>query len=111
MRFSTNDNENVISLESSDNVIAVTDISRGGVSLKHNKKLKVGDIVPVHIKYGDLEINADAKIVSATDVKAGAQFIDLDKATANKLLYLSLLHQDGTIAQSIPNLSATVQEE
>ena len=107
MRFNTNDNQNVVSFESSNDVVAVTDISRGGVSLKHNKKLKVGDIVPVHLKYGDLEINADVKIVSASDVKAGAQFVNLDKATANKLLYLSLLAKDEAIVQTIQNISAS----
>ena len=87
--------------------IQLTDISRGGVSLTHNKKLKVGDVVPVHLKYGDLEINANVKIVSASDVKAGGKFIDLDQATANKLLYLSLLIKDEPIAQTIQNLSTT----
>ena len=108
MRFNAEDNTNTISFESSNNdVVAITDISRGGVSLKHNKKLKVGDIVPVHLKYGDLEVNANVKIVSANDVQAGAQFMDLDQATANKLLYLSLLEKDQPIAQTIMNMAAT----
>ena len=111
MRFNADESENLITFESNEDVVAVTDISRGGVSLKHNKKLKVGDIVPVHLKYGDLEVKANVKIVSASDVKAGAQFIDLDKATANKLLYLSLLQKDQTIAQTIENISASVSEE
>ena len=111
IRFNTENNQNVISFESSNNVIAISDISRGGVSLKHNKSLKVGDIVPVHLTYGDLEVNANVKIVSATDVKAGGQFVDLDKATANKLLYLSLLVKDEPIAQYIQNISATDLDE
>ena len=111
MRFNTDETENPVVFESSNNdVVAITDISRGGVSLKHNKKLKVGDVVPVHIKYGDLEVNANVKIVSATDVKAGAQFMDLDKATANKLLYLSLLNNGEGLAQAIPNMAATIEE-
>ena len=40
-------------------------------------------------------MNANVKIVSASDVTAGAEFVDLDQATANKLLYLSLLKDDG----------------
>ena len=111
MRFTTDETENPVVFESSNNDgVAITDISRGGVSLKHNKKLKVGDVVPVHIKYGDLEVNAEVKVVSATDVKAGAQFLNLDKATANKLLYLSLLNNGEGLAEAIPNM-ANVQEE
>ena len=111
MRFDTDDNQNIITFESTDDVIAISDISRGGVSLKHNKKLKVGDIVPVHLTYGDLEINANVKIVSASDVKAGGKFIDLDQATANKLLYLSLIEKDQPIAQTIQNISTTTIDE
>ncbi|CDE89421.1 unknown [Clostridium sp. CAG:729] len=107
MRFNAEENQNVISFESDASVIAISDISRGGVSLKHNNKLKVGDVVPVHMKYGDLEISANVKIVSASDIKAGGKFIDLDQATANKLLYLSLLIKDEPIAQTIQNISTT----
>ena len=75
-------------------------------------KLKVGDVVPVHLQYGDLTINANVKIVSASDVKAGGKFIDLDQATANKLLYLSLLEKDQPIAQTImnKNVATTIEE-
>ena len=111
MRFDADQNQNLITFESTDDVVAISDISRGGVSLKHNKKLKVGDIVPVHLKYGDLEINANVKIVSASDVKAGGKFIDLDQATANKLLYLSLIEKDQPIVQTIQNISTTTIDE
>ena len=112
MRFGGEETQELISFESTDDVIAISDISRGGVSLKHKGNLKVGDVVPVHLKYGDLEINANVKIVSASDVKAGGQFIDLDQATANKLLYLSLLEKDQPIAQTIQNsnITTTIEE-
>ncbi len=111
MRFSTSGNQNPISFESNSNVLGLADISRGGVSLTHQKTLKVGDVVPVHIQYGDLEVNADVKIVSASDVKAGGQFVNLDKATANKLLYLSMLTKDEPIAEVIQNISAVSIDE
>ena len=111
MRFSAENNQNVISFESDNNVVAISDISRGGVSLKHNKSLKVGDIVPIHLKYGDVEVDANVKIVSTTDVKAGAKFIDLDPAAANKILYLSLLVKDEVIAQTVGNISTTSIDE
>ena len=70
------------------------DVSRGGVALSHDNTLKTGDVVPVHLVYGDLEINADAKVVTSTDSRAGAQFINLNQSTANKLLYLNILLED-----------------
>ena len=112
MRFDAQDNQNPITFDSStDGVVSITDISRGGVSLTHNKKLKVGDVVPVHIQYGDLTINANVKIVSASDVKAGGKFIDLDQATANKLLYLSLIEKNEPIVQSVQQTISTTVEE
>ena len=91
MRFDIEGNPNPVVFESDPTVNGILNISRGGVQLTHNNTLKVGDIVPVHIKYGDVDINTEVKIVSATDVTAGGEFIDLDLATANQLLYLSLL--------------------
>ena len=92
MRFDTRYTENPVELVgSSSGVSNVLDISRGGVSLAHDNSLKVGDVVPVHIKYGDIDINTDVKVVSANDMRAGAEFINLDAATKNKLLFLSLI--------------------
>ena len=91
MIFDIDGNPNPAVFESEPTVDGILNISRGGVLLSHNKTLKVGDVVPVHIKYGDVEINTNVKIVSASDVTAGGEFMDLDLATANKLLYLSLL--------------------
>ena len=86
----------VVGLEfsSTAGVTSISNISRGGVALRHNNTLKVGDIVPVHLKYGDMEVDANVKVVSATDAQAGCQFIDLDEATANKILYLSMVEPD-----------------
>ena len=94
MRFDIADNPNVIEFESTPEVSSIINISRGGVQLAHDKKLKVGDVVPVKIKYGDLDIDANVKVISANDHTAGAEFVDLDLATANKLLYLSLELKD-----------------
>ena len=65
--------------------------------------LKVGDIVPVNISYGNLNINADVKVVSATDRRAGAEFVNLDQITANKLLYMNLLLEEQAAARSHSN--------
>lgn len=71
------------------------------MSVTHDDTLNVGDVVPVHITYGDVEIDADVKIVSASKTKAGAQFVNLDDATANKLLYMSLLLEQKQDQQNV----------
>ena len=99
MRFNVFDNNQPIMMENSNNGInALLDISRGGIAVKTDN-LQVGDVVPVHIVYGDIDIKADVKIVSKQNDRAGAQFVNLDKATANQLLYLSLLLEE------TPNIS------
>ena len=100
MRFNVAGNKNTVSLQPNGKISGIVDISRGGVAVKHNHSLKVGEVVPVQISYGDLDINANIKIVTATDVRAGAMFVDLDQATANKLLYMNILMQDaiGTLS-------------
>ena len=91
MRYQVSNNRNPIALEQQKGVDSLLDVSRGGVSVTHNNQLKVGDIIPVHMSYGGLDIKADAKVVSATTSRAGAQFVNLDKATANQLLYLNMV--------------------
>ncbi len=107
MRFDLNSEADMVEFESDSGADAILNISRGGVQLSHNKKLKVGDIIPVKVKYGDLEINANVKIVSASDVKAGGEFIDLDQATANKLLYLNLM-LDETVNYAEANMKPVI---
>ena len=94
IRFRVDHNPNPVVFESIPTVSSLVDISRGGVALTHHKALKVGDVIPVHIKYGDLNIDADVKIVTASDVRAGGEFVDLDQSTANRLLYLNLMLEE-----------------
>ncbi len=77
-----------------DNVYAINnliDISRGGIALTHDSSIKTGDIIPVLLTYGDIDINANVEVVTVSNSRAGAKFVNLDKSTANKLLYLSML--------------------
>ena len=99
MRFNVNSNNIPLSLAPNDQVASVVDISRGGVAVTHNETLKVGDVVPVQITYGDVQINTDIKVVSATKNRAGAEFVNLDEATANNILYMNILIED-SIAQA-----------
>ena len=94
MRYQVSSNKNPIGLEPGHGVEALLDVSRGGISVKHNNNLNVGDVIPVHISYGGLDIKADVKVVSASTTRAGAMFVNLDQATANQLLYLNMILDD-----------------
>ena len=99
MRFNVDSNPCPVAMERTNNGIdELIDVSRGGIAVTHSNKLKVGDVVPVHLTYADLDIKADVKVVSASTTRAGAEFVNLDKATANKLLYLSLLLEEPALS-------------
>ena len=89
MRFSTN--QEPVTLEVNEKASAIVDISRGGMALAHNKQLKVGDVIPVTFDYGDMRVSTNVKVVSASDRRAGTQFVDLNESVANQLLYMSML--------------------
>lgn len=91
MRFNVSSNTNPVRMEKNANIDRLLDVSRGGIAVNHNNTLKVGDIIPVHLTYGDLDIQAQAKVVSATTTRAGAEFVNIDQAVANKLLFLNML--------------------
>ena len=93
MRFNI-DGTIPLKLDATDKISSIVDISRGGIAVTHQNNLKVGDVIPVHLTYGDIDIDADVKIVTASDVRAGAEFINLDSATANRILYLNLLLEE-----------------
>ncbi len=94
MRFNVTDSRTPVALERNQNINGLIDVSRGGIAVKHDNTLNVGDVVPVHITYGDLDIKANVKVVTASTTRAGAMFVNLDEATANKLLYLNILLED-----------------
>ena len=103
MRFDTRDNRNPVELAENAQIDSLLDISRGGIAVTHHNDLKVGDVVPVQITYGDLHIAADVKIVSASDSRAGAEFMNLDQATANKILYMNIMLEEQTAARNDMN--------
>ncbi len=91
MRYRVSDTTNPVAIERGNGIESLIDVSRGGVSVTHNNDLKVGDVIPVHIAYGALDIKANVEVVSATTHRAGAKFVNLDQATANQLLYLNMV--------------------
>ena len=91
MRYNVSSNTNPVLMEKNNNMERLIDVSRGGIAVNHNNTLKVGDVIPVHLTYGDLDIQAKAKVVSATSSRAGAEFVEIDQGVANQLLYLNML--------------------
>jgi hypothetical protein len=63
------------------------DIFATGVSVKNNKKLKRGKKTTVTLKFDDVDITVNAKVVKVEGNKAGLEFIDMPKDVANKILY------------------------
>lgn len=91
MRYQSKELKKPVSIDKTNGITGIKDISRGGIGLTHTNTINVGDIVPVHIKYKDLDINAQVKILSATNNKAGGEFINLNNNLINQLLYLSIM--------------------
>ena len=65
----------------------ILDISTTGVSVKNNKKLKRGKKTTITLKFDDVDITVNAKVVKVEGNKAGLEFIDMPKDVANKILY------------------------
>lgn len=72
--------------------VPIYDISKTGALIDNKeRKLKVGETARVKILYEDMVIDVEVEVVRVTkDELAGVKFINLDKATANKILYLNL---------------------
>ena len=99
MRFSTANSSTPISIADNSQIEGILDISKGGMAVSHHNSLKVGEIIPVKISYGNLNIDTNVKVVTATDRRAGTEFVDLDQATQNKILYMNLMLEEQTAAK------------
>ena len=84
------------------NEVSVVSISRGGVTLAHDHFLKAGDVFPIRIKYGDIDIRTNVKVVKATNDIAEAEYMNVAQSTVNKLLYLSLITEGQLNSRGIP---------
>ena len=72
----------------------ILDISTTGASVKNDKKLKRGKKTTITIKFDDVDITVNAKVVKVEGNKAGLQFIDMPKDVANKILYRYMQRAD-----------------
>lgn len=71
--------------------VPIYDISKTGALIDNSNNLKVGDHKKVKIIYEDMVIDVEVEVVRVADNGlAGVKFVNLNKSTANKILYLNL---------------------
>ncbi len=75
-------------------IIRVEDISREGISVVHDGSLQKGETFTVNLTYKDINVSPEVEVVRVSSNKAGLKFINMDKATANKILYLNMFVSD-----------------
>ena len=92
MRFNTANTADSLNISSNSSVKGIKDISKTGMLLEHDGSLKVGDKFFVNLEGNDLSIKVEVQVVRLKDDSklAGVKFINMDKATANKILFLNM---------------------
>ena len=61
------------------------------MKIAYSGDLKVGDTFKMALSVGDINADVNVKVMRLdSGSKAGLKFVDLDKATANKILYMNM---------------------
>lgn len=81
-------------------IIAIVDISRGGIAVTHDGSLKVGEKMVVSLSCHGIDISPEVEVVRVSGNNAGMKFINLDKSTANKILYMNMFMADDKTLQT-----------
>lgn len=81
-------------------IIAIVDISRGGIAVTHDGSLKVGEKMVVSLSCHGMDISPEVEVVRVSGNNAGMKFINLDKSTANKILYMNMFMADDKTLQT-----------
>lgn len=72
-------------------IISVKDISRGGLLVVHDGSLKLNEKLSINLSYNDISTNVEVEVVRLNaNSQAGLKFINMDKATANKILHMNM---------------------
>ncbi len=83
--------------------ISIYNISKTGMEIDNADNVQVGEKIKLKLQINDDLSEIDAKVMrKSPDGKIGVQFINLDKATANKLLFLNMKaekNRSGQISQ------------
>lgn len=86
-------------------IVSLENISRGGLLVVHDGTMKEKEKFFVDITYGDINVITEVEVTRlAAGNKAGLKFINLDKATANKILYMNMaLEENATPKVKVSN--------
>ncbi len=76
--------------EKTPRIIAIENISRGGLAVVHDGSLRKGERFVIDIDYHNIKASPEVEVVRVVNDRAGLKFINLDKATANKILYMNM---------------------
>ena len=95
IRFAVNHEKGIVNVtniipDGESKVLAVHNISRGGLFVTHDGTLKLNDKFSINLKYYDIDVDVEVKVVRLHSDKAALEFINMDDATANKILYLNM---------------------
>ena len=95
IRFVSNHEKGIVKVsniipDSDSKVLAVHDISRGGLLVTHDGSLKLNEKFLINLKYYEIDVDVEVKVVRLHSDKAGLEFVNMDEATANKILYLNM---------------------
>ena len=72
-------------------ILSLENISSGGLFVVHDGTMKEKEKFFVDISYGDIQVTTEVEVVRLTNNnRAGLRFINMDKATANKILYMNM---------------------
>lgn len=71
-------------------IISIIDISKTGLAVEHDGTLKVGDRMVLDLNIHNIKASPEVEVVRVSGTNAGMKFINLDKATANKILYMNM---------------------
>lgn len=96
IRFSVLNDDGIVQVSDKDTakssrIISVKDISRGGLLVVHDGSLKMKEKFSINLTYNDISTNVEVEVVRlGGNSQAGLKFINMDKATANKILHMNM---------------------
>lgn len=96
IRFAVLDDDGIVQVSDKKSletprIISVKDISRGGLLVVHDGSLKMKEKFSINLTYNDISTNVEVEVVRlGANSQAGLKFINMDKATANKILHMNM---------------------
>ena len=92
-------------------IISILDISKGGLAVEHDGTLQKGEEFMINLSYHNITASPEVKVVRVNGNKAGLKFINMDNATANKILYINLFAAQDNTDQTSENKATMVIEK